>query len=259
MDKARLQKILNSFVAQYQESHSTITKWRQPLMAVASAADPLFVKLKSVVSPSHFLPVDLLCTARTVVTYFIPFEKSIAQSNVHGHLASEEWARAYIETNALLTALGLAMKKAIELAGFSAEFTPPTHKFDPKILFSDWSHRHVAYIAGLGKFGLNNMLITESGCCGRIGSFVTSLDLPANSKAKDEACLYRHNGSCERCVKRCVGNALYTDQFDHYKCYKVYLENKKKYEKMGLAGVCGKCLVSTPCSFINPVRKIQEK
>lgn len=259
MEKARLQEILNSFVAQYQESHRTITKWRQPLMAVASAADPLFVKLKSVVSPSHFLPVDLLRTARTVVTYFIPFEKSIAQSNVPGHLASEEWARAYIETNTLLTASGLAMKKAIESTGFAVAFTPPPQNFDPKILFSDWSHRHVGYIAGLGKFGLNNMLITESGCSGRIGSFVTSLDLPADSRPKGEFCLYRHNGSCERCVKRCVGDALYTDQFDRYKCYKVYLENKNKFEKLGLSGVCGKCLVSTPCSFINPVRKVQEK
>lgn len=259
MDKSTLQDSLNSFVARHQKSHSTITKWRQPLMAMASADDPLFVTLKSVVAPSHMLPADLLPTARTVVTYFIPFEKSIARSNVQGHLASEEWARAYIETNALLTALGLAMKQAIETAGFAVEVTPPTHKFAPKILLSDWSHRHVAYIAGLGKFGLNNMLITESGCCGRIGSLVTSLDLPADSRAKDEACLYRHNGSCERCIKRCVGDALYTDQFDRHKCYKVCLENEKAHEKIGLADACGKCLVGTPCSFINPVRKLQEK
>lgn len=259
MDKSILQDNLNSFVAKYQESHSTITKWRQPLLAVASADDPLFATLKSVVSPSHILPVDLLSTARTVVTFFIPFEKTIAQSNVQGHLASEEWARAYIETNALLTAVGLALKKTIESAGFSVEVTPPTRNFDPKILLSDWSHRHVAYIAGLGKFGLNNMLITESGCCGRIGSFVTSIDLPADRRPRDETCLYRHNGSCERCVKRCVGEALYTDQFDRHKCYEVYLENAKKYEKIDLSGVCGKCLVSTPCSFINPVRKVQKK
>lgn len=36
---------------------------------------------------------------------------------------------------------------------------------------SEWSHRHAAYIAGLGIFGINNMLITNKGCVGRIPSF----------------------------------------------------------------------------------------
>lgn len=259
MDKSTLKNNLCTFVAQYQAKYSTFTKWRSPLLAVASACDPLFITLKRVVSSSHALPKDLLPTARSVVAFFIPFEKTVAKSNGPGHLASEEWARAYIETNALIAEVGLAMKHDIETAGFAVEVTPPTLNLDSKMLLSNWSHRHVSYIAGLGKFGLNNMLITESGCCGRIGSFVTSLNLPADIRSEEEACLYRYNGSCQRCVKRCVGNAFRSTQFDRHKCYKVCLENEKKYEDIGSADVCGKCLVTVPCSLADPVKRRKEQ
>jgi epoxyqueuosine reductase QueG len=107
MNKSILKKNLCSFVAQYQARHSTFTRWRSPLMAVASADDPLFITLKKVVSSSHALPKDLLSKARSVVAFFIPFEKAVAKSNGPGLLASEEWARAYIETNATRNVLGI--------------------------------------------------------------------------------------------------------------------------------------------------------
>ena len=59
-----------------------------------------------------------------------------------------------------------------------------------KNLISDWSHRHVAVIAGLGKFGLNNMLITDNGCCGRVGSFITDLKIePTKRKMEKIVCI----------------------------------------------------------------------
>ncbi|WP_338094171.1 hypothetical protein [Methanorbis furvi] len=38
-----------------------------------------------------------------------------------------------------------------------------------------WSHRHFAVLAGLGTFGVNNMLITRMGCYGRVSSFAASI------------------------------------------------------------------------------------
>jgi len=152
------------------------------------------------------------------------------------------------------------MKERIEASGHAAvAVTPATHNFDPEKLISDWSHRHIAVAAGLGRMGLNNMLITEAGCCGRLGSFVTSLDLAPDPRPEEHACLYLHNGSCGRCADRCVGQALFTDRFDRHNCYKVCLRNETEHESVGQADVCGKCLVSIPCAFGNPVAKLKSE
>ena len=73
---------------------------------------------------------------------------------------------------------------------------------------SDWSHKHVAYIAGLGSFGRHHMLITDKGCCGRIGSVVTDAAIPATPRSDRERCLFKADGSCGKCLERCPILAL---------------------------------------------------
>jgi epoxyqueuosine reductase QueG len=255
MNKKNLVGELRSFVLQYQHHHQTKTEWRDPLVGFASADDPLFTELKKAVSSTHLLPVDLLPSARSVVVFFIPFSKRVADSNRSGRSASRDWALAYLETNTLIEETGVYMKQYIESKGFKISTTPSTRNFDPGKLISDWSHRHAAFIAGLGTFGLNNMLITESGCCGRFGSFVASLEIPADPRAEGEHCLYKSRGDCMRCVERCVGSALSADQFDRHNCYRLCLENEEEHRRLGKADVCGKCLVGVPCSFTNPRKK----
>jgi epoxyqueuosine reductase QueG len=143
----------------------------------------------------------------------------------------------------------------LEGSNYQVAITPATHNFDPEKLISGWSHRHVGYIAGLGKFGVNNMIITAHGCCGRIGSFVTDLRVEADQRSPGEACLYRHDVSCVQCAERCVNTALFADRFDRWRCYEMCLRNETKYGNLGTADVCGKCLVGLPCSFTNPVEK----
>jgi epoxyqueuosine reductase QueG len=257
--KKSIREEIEQFIAHYQERRHTATKWRKPLVGFASAGDTLFKQLKSAVSVSHALPKDLLPEARTVIAFFVPFEKSVARSNISGMLASLGWAQAYIETNALIEAIGEHMKTYINSSGYAVAVTPPTHNFDKEKLISDWSHRHVAFAAGLGNFGLNNMLITESGCCGRIGSFLTSVDVPPNTRMRAETCLYRYDSSCLRCVERCVNGALHKDHFDRNRCYDMCLRNEDLFRETGKADVCGKCLVGLPCSFINPLKKKNKK
>jgi epoxyqueuosine reductase QueG len=254
MKKDAIRTEIQQFVSRYQSLQKTETSWQTPLVGFASATDPIFEEFKKVVRPSHFLPCDLLPEAQTVVAFFLPFEKPVATSNIAKKLASREWAMAYVETNALIRKVGQHMGEFIEKSGHAAYITPPTHNFDPKILLSDWSHRHVAFAAGLGRFGLNNMLITEKGCCGRIGSFITTLTIDPDSRSDREACLFKHNGSCEKCVPRCVNDALFTGEFNRYKCYEMLLENEEKYKSLGTADVCGKCLVALPCSTMDPVK-----
>ncbi len=259
MDKKYIIKEIRRFVAQNQLLLPREDSWRTPLVGFCSSHDPLFNELKKVVSPTHSLPHDLLSSAQTVIAFFISFGKSISKSNKEGRLASREWAELYIQTNNLINELGEHMKFLLGAAGYETVAPPATHNFNKEQLISDWSHRHVAFIAGLGKFGLNNMLITKSGCCGRIGSLVISLDIPADERPVEESCLYRYDSSCLQCVGKCVGSALFPDRFDRNNCYEMCKENEEHFKALGKADVCGKCLVGLPCSWANPVDAIQKK
>jgi epoxyqueuosine reductase QueG len=102
------------------------------------------------------------------------------------------------------------------------------------------------------------MLITDKGCCGRIGSFITDIKIEPTKRKNEENCLYKHMKICQKCVKRCVNNALKNDSFDRHKCYEMCLYNDKFHSNiMDLTDVCGKCLVSLPCSTTNPVKLIK--
>ena len=244
---------IEQFIALYQKDEHTQIHWRKPLVGFASAVDPLFDELKRVASNNHAHPQDLLSDGQTVIAFFLPFEKDVGRSNMDGQVASLKWVHAYIETNALIEKLGLHIRDYLEALGYSVEVIPPTHNFDPINLVSDWSHRHVAFIAGLGRFGLNNMLITKSGCCGRVGSLITSMELEGDIRPETEACLFHYDASCLCCAERCVNDALSSDVFDRQKCYAKCLENETFYQGIGKADVCGKCVVGLPCSWKNPV------
>ena len=257
--KDSIEKAIRDVVKNRMGKETIRTKWRDPLIGFADATDVLFEKLKEVVRPSHSMPADLLPNARTVIVYFLPFEKHIARSNRKEHYASEQWAVAYVETNQLIRDINRHLSTILHDKGYHSADLPPTHNFDTEQLMSDWSHKHIAYIAGLGKFGTHHLLITDKGCCGRFGSLITEAVIQPTKRSDGENCLYKHNTSCRLCIKKCVVGALNEDFFDRHTCYALLLENAEIHKKEGLADVCGKCTSVVPCSFINPVKRLKEK
>lgn len=251
--KKLLIRTIKDYVKNYRRINNTKTDWDEPLVAFASSLDPLFLELKKVVNISHNLPTDLMEYAQMVISYFIPFHKKIAIDNKKGEIASEGWALAYIETNKLITDLNEYIAYEIAKADYKSVVLPPTHNFDQVRLISDWSHKHIGYIAGLGKFGLHQMLITDKGCCGRLGSMITNIKIEPTKRPTKEYCLYKYNKSCGECVKNCINGALQIDNFDKHRCYEKTLLNAEIYKEKGLADVCGKCISVVPCSFTNPV------
>ncbi len=250
----KIRRHIRDFVKDYTRDNNTKTDWNEPLVSFANADDPLFLKLREVVSETHKMPGDLLKCARTVICYFIPFRKETVLSNVGGNSCSKEWAVAYVETNRLITDLNKSLQDELKKSGFKSVILPPTHNFDEEKLTSDWSHKHVAYISGLGKFGLHKMLITESGCCGRLGSTITTAEISPTKRPDKEFCLYEHNRTCRKCVDNCTFGALKEDSFDRHKCYEICLSNDRLRSDLGLTDVCGKCISVVPCSFQNPVK-----
>jgi epoxyqueuosine reductase QueG len=252
--RERLEAIITQFVREYNSIRPVETTWGTPLIGFASTQDSLFQQLKSAVSTTHCTPNALLPESQTVIAYFIPFSAVTVESNILGRQCSREWAIAYLETNQLIIDLNHWLAHCVEEFGFAAISLPPTHNFDSQRLLSDWSHKHVAFIAGLGTFGLHHMLITEKGCCGRIGSMITTAEITPSSRPEKTFCQFYDDGSCQQCVKHCVFGALNVTVFDRRLCYDICLSNAEIHSELGFADVCGKCMCMTPCSYTNPVK-----
>ncbi len=248
---ARIKSYITHFVNSHKINGNKL--YRDPIVAFADANDVLFSRLKRIISPEHLTPSEILKNSESVIVYFIPFRKDVVRSNSKGLCSSKEWAEAYILTNQLILKLNRFLSEKIQNMGFRTAEISPTHNFDEEKLISHWSHKHAAYIAGLGRFGLHKMIITEKGCCGRLGSIVTDLNLRSTNRPKKEFCLYFHDQSCKKCVERCPFGILKVEEFNRRKCYQICLSNAKLYSRIGYADVCGKCSSIVPCSFENPI------
>lgn len=243
-------------VSEYESERGLAGCWKAPLAAIVPVGAPGFGRLKQAVSPTHLLPEDVLSGAKSVISFFIPFADRIVDSNTVPGPASEAWALSYIQTNDLISRIGADLEEMLRSSGAESGRIPATHNFDENRLISDWSHRHIAWTASLGSFGINNMLITEAGCCGRFGSLVTSYAFPpeeyAPSAPAPERCLHKLRHSCGLCRKRCPAGAWENGRFDRHRCYARCLENSRLHQRLGYADVCGKCLAGLPCSTRDP-------
>jgi epoxyqueuosine reductase QueG len=227
--------------------------WNPPLLATA-AADGRFDVLPEITHPGHLLPADLLAGARSVIVYFLPFKRRLVASNLKGGLASRMWARSYLDTNHLIAEINTRIENYLSGLGFASAVTPATHNFSETDLVSGWSHKHIAVLSGLGLLGHHTQLITPAGCCGRIGSLVTQMNLGNHPvvEGEDEHCLHKRGQTCLACVKGCRFGPLTPEGFDRFGCYDQLMVNDRANADLPLTDVCGKCVSMVPCSFRIP-------
>ena len=113
---------LESTIQEKVAKAATITHFRQPLIGFASVGDPRFTQLQEMIHPSHKLPEDLLPSARSVVSFFLPFDERVVIANAQeNEKIAEEWVVAYIETNALIERITGKRKRSVGRAAFVAE------------------------------------------------------------------------------------------------------------------------------------------
>lgn len=246
-----LNELIINEINSFTEKAAKRVKYRKPLVGFAYANNPDFQKLKYIVVQNHFLPSDIMSGAISVVSFFLPFSESLVSTNNNHSYVSKEWAEAYIDTNKLIDEIIQHMKNILKSYGVKSSSNPARRPFDKEILMHRWSQRHVAKICGFGNFGINNMLITASGCAGRYGSFVIDAPLNYNNPVTEEYCLYKKNGSCKACIQACPTKALTTEGFDRHKCYAWVNEVNNYYSDLDECDVCGKC-ITAPCAFKIP-------
>ncbi len=204
-----------------------------PVVGVAAGDDPLFMEFREAVSDRHIMPCDLLDSGTApsqvrVISWANPFTSVIRQSNV-GEWPSELYSVARNNGAALIERVQSRLKAAIENEGYAAVIPSATDQYDtfrvPDNTFSStWSERHVAFAAGLGRFGLNAALITPVGINVRFGSIVTNLPLEPSSRIDDDyraPCLRDGGKECMHCGSKCPVGAISSDGLDKTKCYEM--------------------------------------
>jgi len=237
-------------------NQNLITAYREPIIGFVSAHDPGFEDLDSLVGFDHYLPGDLLPGARSIVCFYLPFSPNIVYANqAHQESVAREWAVAYQETNRLIGQITSRLIEDLGVLGIRAAAEPATGNFDQTALKSRWSHKSMAAMAGIGSFGLHQLVITDAGCTGRIGSFVVDIDLPFEKPPGKERCAYFATGACLDCVLACPVDALGEDKhFDRRACWAQCLKNGGEFLDLGdEIHMCGKCAVMGPCALESAV------
>lgn len=237
-------------------AHGGIAIYEQPLTAFADASDPIFGQLKdpAVLGPQFIEPKAWLASAATVVSYFLPFTDEVRASNRLPGMVSEEWTSARIDGEAFNNALRVFVADFLRGEGCEAVAPSIDRRFrvgtppEGGCAVSNWSERHIAYVAGLGTFGLHKGLITQKGCAGRFGSVVTSLRLAPTPRPYGGAfayCPYITDGKCGSCLTRCPARAITPSGKDKQICSR-YIDTEVRPRLAPRYG-CAKCNVAVPC------------
>ena len=230
-----------------------------PIFGFAASDDRCFESFKqpNVIGEHFMLPKVWLPSAKTIISFFLPFNKLIKAGNaLEKEWPSEEWLHGRIEGQVVVDKLCIYLKTELIKAGYNSivpsldkrfwlqkELNKDVDAHLDRPFTSTWSERHVAFVSGLGTFGLSKGLITSKGVAGRIGSVITELYLPSNKREYEN--IYENCSMCGACVKKCPVNAISMEKGkDHLLCSRFLDMTEEKFSpRYG----CGKCQVGVPC------------
>lgn len=243
-----------------------------PLVGVCGADDSYLLSLTdsdeanlSIMPPGEWLP-----GARSVISVYFPLSKRVRESNRGKGPVSLEWLHGRIEGQGCVEAATRYLLEVIENipaegagaddgANNSARAVAPSLDERFQITKLDggsptrryrvnWSERHAAYAAGLGTFAMPGGIITRVGAAGRLGSVITTLDIPPTPRAYDG--IYDYCIRCGACALRCPAGAIGANMAKNAELCSAQLNLPT--EKYPPYYGCGKCQVAVPCESAIP-------
>lgn len=244
-----------------------------PLVAVADAADPWFRRIRDLIGAFHWTPQEALAlvapraVARSIICWCLPIARAVRQSNrARNRFPSRPWAYTRTLADRIIARMGHGLEDHLRGLGHAAVAPAerPENVAERRCVAgwsSRWSERHVAFIAGMGTFGLSGGLITPRGVAHRLGSVVTDADLPATSRPYGDDpfawCLGASGGGCGACIARCPAGAIgrIIAARDKEACWRqgqiIRQHGPALYGWEGRYG-CGFCQTAVPCEDRNP-------
>ncbi len=186
-------------------------------------------------------PESILPTAKSVIVIGIPIQRAIIET-----APSISYANAYKNVNTMLDQITERISLELNILGYDSIYIPRDGyhgieglKDSPSAFFS---HRHAAYLAGLGTFGMNNVILTKKyGPRIRFSSVITTAELPSDSPMTEELCI-----KCKKCTKVCPVSAV-SDQMYPSKITKkeLCIDFAAELAKKGISP-CGACIRVCP-------------
>ena len=191
--------------------------------------------------PEAFYPQSIWPEAVSVVVIGFPVHLPALETT------PSIWYRdEYMTVNSLLDHYTYRLAEFLNQRGYPSVSVPRDGYGHVSVLVDNpvvfFSHRHAAYLAGLGNFGVNNMLLTPRyGPRVRFGSVLTAAPLPSDPVMEKMLCT-----RCMNCVNACPVRALNEEDYpegltDKTTCAKYSQSLAKHYR-----APCGVCIKVCP-------------
>ncbi len=172
-------------------------------IAVADAGDWETDPIVSARVKEGYRPRDIMPTARSVIVIGLPISRTIIET-----APSMYYLQHYDTVNFALDLIAERIAQELRIEGHEAVYTPrdgyhgmSALKEMPEALFS---HKHAAYLGGVGTFGYNNTILTKRyGPRIRFTSILTSAELPSGKPMTEQLCI-----DCRKCTKACPAEAV---------------------------------------------------
>lgn len=187
-------------------------------------------------------PEDFLPSAESVISIAVRIGKSPI---LNLPKSRGEYRTIYDAANAKLNNLSVEVASFLEEQDYEALPIPASTPYDEEKLTGDISHKHAAVAAGLGRFGVNNLVLTpEYGPYVRFATVLTNAPLKPDRPLNADLCL---GEKCMRCIRACPAGALQKPKHNPAEGWRI---NKKKchtYVHTVLDGeICGLCIKACP-------------
>jgi epoxyqueuosine reductase len=211
-----------------------------PLVGVANVerwTDPPFRPWM----PEAFFPQSIFPEARSVIVIGLPIPLPVLETS-----PSIWYRELYTTVNILLDQYTYRLANLLNEEGYPSVFVPRDGYGKIEVLLKNpitfFSHRHAALLAGLGTFGINNMILTpQYGPRVRFGSVFTAAELPPDPLIREDLCT-----GCMRCVRMCPAHALDEENYpegitDTQACASHSADLNRRY-----VSPCGICIKVCP-------------
>ena len=175
-------------------------------------------------APNGHAPADFIPDAKSVISFGIGLLDAAVERDrlfLNSQMIPEEFRTtvqeyiyntvAYSMVNTRLEHIGMSIALFLEKQGYPSMCFPATYGEENTPLMSKiagfqapFSHRHAAVRAGLGEFGLSNLVLTpEYGPRIRLNSVITSMQLEPDPIIREKLCIR----GCTLCMKACASCA----------------------------------------------------